>query len=48
MFIRLATGQTAKEFLTQITLTYFVRGSITGRLTTCLTGLDSAPLLMMN
>ena len=32
----------------QRTLTYFIRGSITGRLTSCLTGQDSAALLMLN
>ena len=32
-------------YLKQRTLTYFVRGNITVRLTSCLTGLDSAVLL---
>ena len=32
----------------QITLSYFVRESITVCLTSCLTGLDSAALLMFN
>ena len=34
--------------LSQRTLTYFVRGSITIQLTSCLTGVDSAALLMLN
>ena len=32
----------------QRTLTYFIRGNITVRLTSCLTGLDSAVLLNWN
>ena len=34
-----------KDEFVQRTLTYFVRGNITVRLTSCLTGLDSAVLL---
>ena len=36
------------QVLSQRTLTYFVRGSITIQLTSCLTGVDSAALLMLN
>ena len=32
----------------QRTLTYFIRGSITVRVSSCLTGKDSAVLLMLN
>ena len=39
------TGSTT---LTTITLIYFVKGSITVQLTSCLTGFDSAALLMFN
>ena len=39
---------TISERSWQRTLTYFVRGSIDVRLTSCLTGLDSAALLLFN
>ena len=43
-----ATNLGDNRMFMQRTLSYFVRGSITVRLTSCLTGLDSAALLMFN
>ena len=46
-FLSLSVWLVLLKFL-QRTLTYFVRGSISVQLTSCLTGLNSAALLMLN